>query len=263
MSRLNVQLGCFGNTKNIEQIAVAGYSEIEMQYSDIVDMGTSAFARFIKQLHDADLHTSVMDNPLPKQAVIASSDFDLAWCRKYIRLGAERAAELGVKFCNFGNGKARSFDPTQLHERAKVLEVLAICCEENRQYGIDVLLEPLSDLITNFVFSTEEALAVGKELGVSNLKTFVDLRWYWQRNHSYDNLLKNGAYIQHVHIDNPLSPFPVRLIPRRSDPFDYEAFFAALKQIDYSGIIACEANTFDSFEKEIGEAFKFLEELVA
>jgi sugar phosphate isomerase/epimerase len=64
-------------------------------------------------------------------------------------------------------------------------------------------------------------------------------------------------YIKHVHLDNPLSEFPKRVVPRRDDGFDYGPFLEALKGISYKGIISVEASAFEDYAAEIKGCIDF------
>ena len=102
-----------------------------------------------------------------------------------------------------------------------------------------------------------EAIALADELGVRNLKPFIDLRWFVDEKRPYDEIIKYADQIHHIHIDNPVTPFPQRPIPRLTDNFNYTPFMEKLKEICYKGIISCEANTFTDFEKDLADLMAF------
>lgn len=253
---MKMRLSFFGFVKDIDAISRAGYDCIEMHYREIVPMSEGKFRDAKKALRASPLTAEVFNNPLPLDKQIISPDFSLEAYREHLRIGAERAAELGGRFCNFGNGKTRSLpenaSPRELAAaRSKICDAIAMCCEIHAHYNITVLLEPLSPVVSNFILSIPEAIALGKELGINNLKTFVDLRWFNDEKRSYGEFIEYADQIQHVHIDNPVPAFPKRPIPRLTDDFDYAPLFAALKAICYKGIISCEANYFEDFEADL------------
>lgn len=259
---MKMRLSFFGFAKDIDAIAKAGYDCIEMHYREIVPMSEGEFRDAKKKLRASPLTAEVFNNPLPLDRQIIAADFSLNEYREHLKIGAERAAELGGRFCNFGNGKTRSL-PQQASPaetaaaRAKICDAIALCCEINAAHNITVLLEPLSPVVSNFILNIPEALALAKELGVHNLKTFVDLRWFVDEKRSYEELVAYADQIPHIHIDNPVTPFPKRPIPRLTDDFDYNPFIAALKKICYKGIISCEANSFEDFERDLASLMAF------
>ncbi|MCL1809417.1 MAG: sugar phosphate isomerase/epimerase [Clostridiales bacterium] len=259
---MKMRLSSFGFAKDIDAIANAGFDCIEMHYREIVPMTDEEFNDLKRKLAGSPLTAEVVNNPLPLDKQIISPDFSIEEYRSHLELGAARAAELGARFCNFGNGKTRSLpvDASKSETdaaREKVCEAIKLICEVNAKHNITVIIEPLSPVVSNFILSIPEAIALAEMLSVDNLKTFIDLRWFVDEKRPYDEIIKYADQIQHIHIDNPIVPFPTRPIPRLTDDFDYAPFMEALKKICYKGIISCEANTFDDFEKDLSDLMKF------
>jgi len=259
---MKMRLSCFGFAKDIDAIAKAGFDCIEMHYREIIPMSDAEFGELQRKLNDSPLTVEVINNPLPLDKQIISPEFSLDDYRGHIELGAQRAAELGARFCNFGNGKTRSLpldaSPEAIRTaRAKICEAIKYICDVNAKHNITVILEPLSPVVSNFILSISEAIVLASELGVKNMKPFVDLRWFVDEKRPYDEIVKYADHIQHIHIDNPTTVFPERPIPRLSDNFDYAPFINALKEICYKGIISCEANTFKDFEKDLADLMVF------
>jgi len=259
---MKMRLSSFGFVKDIDAIAKAGFDCIEMHYKEIIPMDQGEFRTSSKKLKDSPLTAEVFNNPLPLDKQIISPEFKLADYRDHLIKGAERAAEMGARFCNFGNGRTRSLpkegSTTELKTaRSKIVECIAMICEINAEYNITVLLEPLSPVVSNFILNIPEAIALEKELGVYNLKPFIDLRWFVDEKRSYEEIITYADQIAHIHIDNPLPAFPTRYIPRISDDFDYAPLFNALKKICYKGIISCEASVFEDFERDLKDLMVF------
>jgi sugar phosphate isomerase/epimerase len=259
---MKMRLSFFGFAKDIDAIANAGFDCIEMHYREIVPMSDKEFDELKAKIASSPLTVEVVNNPLPLDKQIMSSDFSIKDYHEHLEIGAQRAAELGARFCNFGNGKTRSINKDALPDeiqgtRKKVCEAIKVICDINAKYNITVLLEPLSPVVSNFILSVPEAIALAEELQIKNLKTFVDLRWFVDEKRPYDEIVKYADHIQHIHIDNPIKPFPERLIPRLNDGFDYIPFINKLKEICYKGIISCEANTFTDFEKDLADFIAF------
>ena len=122
---------------------------------------------------------------------------------------------------------------------------------------ITVLIEQLAPRVSNVVQSIPEALKYIDEIGKPNVDTFLDYRLFVDRQHPYSMIVEFANHIRHVHIDNPLTPFPQRVIPRVDDGNDYSPFFDALQNIDYQGIISVEANTFTDFTQDLRDGISF------
>ena len=259
---MKMRLSFFGFSKDIDAIAKAGFDCIEMHYREIVPMSDAEFNDLKHKLADSPLTAEVVNNPLPLDKQIISPDFSIGDYRTHLETGARRAAELGARYCNFGNGKTRSLPANAsaaqtAAARKKICEAIKLVCDINAAYNITVILEPLSPVVSNFILSVSEAIALADELGLKNMKPFIDLRWFVDEKRPYSEIEKYADQIQHIHIDNPVLPFPERRIPRLSDNFDYAPFIETLKRICYKGIISCEANTFDDFEKDLNDFMAF------
>lgn len=259
---MKMRLSSFGFVKDIDTIARNGFDTIEMHYKEIIPMDEGDFRTACKKIKDSPITAEVFNNPLPLDKQIIDTEFKLKDYRDHLKKGADRAAEMGARFCNFGNGRTRSLpkdaNETELaSSRSKILECIAMLCEINAECNITVLLEPLSPVVSNFILNIPEAIALAKELGVNNLKPFIDLRWFVDEKRPYDEIITYADQIQHIHIDNPLPAFPTRYIPRITDEFDYSQLFNALKAISYKGIISCEANTFVDFESDLKDLMSF------
>lgn len=259
---MKMKLGSFGKIKDIDTIADAGFDCIELDYREIVPMSKSEFRSAHKKLADSPLTAECWIGPLPREPKIISPEFSMISCKEFLEIGAERAAEMGARYCCFGNAYTRRL-PEDVEQsdfergRAKILEVIAMCCEVSARYNITVLLEPLAPEVSNFVYTVPEALSIAREIQTSNLKTFIDLRWFAAMQRPYGEIVEYADQIKHVHIDNPESIMPARVVPRITDQFDYKPLFNKLKEIGYKGAISCEANTFNDFRKDLDELMDF------
>ncbi len=256
---MNPRLSFFGFSKDIDAIAAAGYDCIEMHMHEIMKMGDVEFQAVCQKLKDSPLVCDVLDNPVPLDAVVASETFDLDFYRDFLKIGAERAAQLGVKYYVFGNGRTRSLPVEGDIEAAKEknLVFMRMLADIAGEKGITVLIEPLGPTVSNVIQSIPEAIDYAKTVGKPNIGTFLDYRWFVDRNHPFEMIEEYGQHIKHVHIDNPDFPFPKRLVPRVNDGHDYSAFFRALNKIDYQGILSIEANTFVDYPQDLKDGIEF------
>jgi sugar phosphate isomerase/epimerase len=259
--RMGPKLSFFGFSKDIDAIAGAGYDCIEMHMHEIIGMNDEDFAALKQKLSDpqGSIECEVLDNPVPLDKVVAEESFDLDYYRGFLEKGAERAAQLGVNYYIFGNGKTRSLPEEGDVQAAKDknLVFIRMLADIAGDKGITVLIEPLGPRVSNVVQSIPEAVNYIEEIGKPNLGTFLDYRWFVDRQHPFSMIEDFGKHIRHVHIDNPTTPFPHRVIPRVDDGHDYTPLFDALKKIDYQGIISIEANTFEDFEQDLRDGIQF------
>jgi len=256
---MNPKLGMFGSSKDIAAISAAGYDCIEMQVNEIVNLSEQGFEETCLRLQNTSLDCDVLDNPVPLDKVVADENFSLDFYEEYLKIGAERASRLGVKYYIFGNGKTRSLPLNGDIEKAqqKNLNFMRMLADIAAKHGISVLIEPLAPRVSNVIQSIPEALAYIKIVDRPNIGTFLDYRWFLAMNYPVLDIEKYGKYIKHVHIDNPTTEFPKRLVPRIDDGYDYSGLFQALDAINYHGIISIEANTFINFEQDLKDGISF------
>jgi len=259
---MNPRLGMFGSTNDIEAVSAAGFDCIELQVNEIVKLDKAQFRDVLDRLQKSPIVCGVLDNPVPLDKVVADDDFDLDYYQGYIQKGAERAEQMGVKYYIFGNGRTRSLPASGDVEKAKQknLQFMRMLADITSVHGIRVLLEPLAPRVSNVIQSLAQALDYAKEVGKSNIGTFLDYRWFLAMNHPLEDIRQYGRYISHVHIDNPTTEFPLRLVPKLNDGHDYSSFFKVLEEIDFEGIISIEANTFTDYQQDLHDCLALFSE---
>lgn len=243
----------FGFTAEADKIAAAGYDAIELHIKEIMSFDNGEFQRAKKLVRDSGLASEVFDNPLPLDVVIADDDFDFAYYTEYLKKAVSRTAEMGARYFVYGNGRTRSLPEGERRAKGeeKNQQLLFTLCRLAAEENITIMLEPLHSSICNSVLSIPEAYAYAQKLGCPNLKTLLDFRWFVAGGHSYSLIEEYADFIKHVHVDNPLYPFPERRVPMPGDGFDYGPLFQTLKKICYKGMISYEANTFQDFEADL------------
>lgn len=251
----------FGFIKEADRIAAAGYDAIELHIKEIMSFDEAQYQEACCKIKDSGLASEVFDNPLPLDVVIADDGFDFGYYTEYLKKAVKRTAKMGARYFVFGNGKTRSLPDGEKRDEAakKNEELLVTLCDIARQENITIMVEPLDTAVSNSILSIPEAYAYAKKLGCSNLKTLLDFRWFIEGGHDYGVIAEYADFIKHVHVDNPLKPFPERRVPMKDDGFDYSKLFEMLKEISYKGIISYEANTFDDFDSDLRKGLELME----
>jgi sugar phosphate isomerase/epimerase len=239
----------FGFIKDIDDIAAAGYDCVELHIKELMSFDEAEYTSAKKKLRDSILTAEVFDNPLPLDVVIDDEGFDEAYYTEHLKKVMDRAAGMGARFIVYGNGKTRSLKTNG--DSAKNDRMIAVICDLAAQANITVLLEPLASSICNRFLGIPEIFEYADKTGIPNLKTLIDYRWFLAGGHAFSLLAKYADFIQHVHIDNPLSPFPKRIVPDIKDDHDYSPLFDALRKSCYKGIISIEANTTSDFKGDL------------
>lgn len=250
---MKMRTSYFGFAKDIGAIDAGGYDCIEMHIKEVMAFNDAEFQAAKKSLRASGLTAEVFDNPLPLDKVVADADFDWDYYVDYLKKCVERTAAMGARYYVYGNGKTRASKPgpNEAVEIKKNEDMLATLCELAAQANITILLEPLAKVLTSRWLGIPEVFEYAKKTGIPNLKTLIDYRWFLAENHAISILEEYADFVQHVHIDNPLSPFPTRIVPAVDDGHDYSPLFNTLKKICYKGIISIEANTTTDFPADL------------
>jgi len=256
-----MRLSCFGFTKDLDDIAAAGYDCAELHVREIMGFDDAQYRTALARLRSCGIPAEVFDNPIPLDSRISDPSFDLAYYRDFLRKAADRTAGMGARYFVFGNGKARSLPVEGDIEgaAAKFDEFFTMLLDITAEHNITVLIEPLGKKLSNIVNNLPEAVEFIRKYGRPNLKTFVDYRYMVELGRPLDEIAKYEPFIKHVHLDNPTTIFPERVFPRVDDGFDYSPFLDALKNMAYKEIISIEASVFKDFRSEIQEGLRFFE----
>jgi sugar phosphate isomerase/epimerase len=256
---MKMRLSCFGFIRDLDDIAAAGYDCVELHVKEIAAFDEASFAGALRKLRDCGIPAEVFDNPIPLDSRVSDPSFDLGYYRGFLEKVTDRCAAMGARYFVFGNGKARSLpvEGDVAGAAAKFDEFFAMLLDISAARNITVLIEPLGKKLSNIVNSLPEAVQFIRKFGKPNLKTFVDYRYMVELGRPLSEIEEYEAWIKHVHLDNPLSEFPRRVVPRLDDGFDYAPFLDALKRIAYEGILSVEASVFEDFPREIRECVGF------
>lgn len=258
---VRMKLSCFGFTKDVDDIAAAGYDCAELHVREIMAFDDTDFKKALTKLKSCGIPAHVFDNPIPLDSRISDPSFDLNYYKDFLGKAADRTAEMGGTYFVFGNGKARSLptdgDIAVAAASSKFDDFFNMLLEIAAARGITVLIEPLGKKLSNIVNTIPEAVAFIEKFDKPNLKTFIDYRYMVELDRPLDEIKKYQTYIKHVHLDNPLTIFPERVVPRIDDGFDYKPFLDALIKVSYMGIISIEASVFKDYAAEIKAGIDF------
>lgn len=257
-----MRLGIFGTLSDVKEAKEAGYDCIEAQCTDFTDCSDSEFEEMKKQAEANGVSIENVANPLPLHLVFSDPNFDLSYWKKYLDKQAYRAHQLNVRFCCLGSSRCRKIPSEGNIEQAKqqIYDTIAAVCDAYGKYDMHVLLEPVGSELTNFAVTIPETVEFIRGLGKKNLRTMVDMRWYLAEHDSYEELITYADDIKHIHIDNPLLPFPERAVPTCKDGFDYNAFFDVLWKIGYNGVLSIETNTYTTLKEAMRSGIQFFED---
>lgn len=128
-----------------------------------------------------------------------------------------------------------------LKKENRFIDFMRMFAEIAGNYDVEVILEPLGPMYSNYINSLPEAVRIIREVGVPNLFTMADLRHLVWAKEPLTDIVSYSDYIHHIHMDYPIS-YPARPFPNANDDFDYTEFLDVLKESGYQGTLTIEAD---------------------
>lgn len=157
--------------------------------------------------------------------------------RSSVATGLDYAQAAGSRYVHVMSGVIS--DPAQREEAwTTYLDNLRFACTEAAQREMTLLIEPIgvATLADYFIDHPDKALRALEEIEATNLKLLFDA--FHATNAGVDAhafMRRNADKIAHVHI----ADYPGRHEPG-TGTFDFQRFFAVLRDVDYQGCVGLE-----------------------
>lgn len=120
--------------------------------------------------------------------------------------------------------------------------------------NVNLLIEPICRLYTNFIITTEDGLSFIKELEQPNIQLMLDIDHMTNENEDIsESIKKASSYLKHVHIcDKDHKPLG-------EGNYDFDIFLNALKEINYKGFITVETFVSNNYLKDIKNSYNIIQ----
>ncbi len=194
----------------------------------------------------------------------ASFEEPLAYAEKACR----RADEVGVKTIVFGSGGARnvpgdfcSKERPKLQEgRDQFRDFCVQLAARIADCKVTVVIEPLCPNESNIINYVWQGLKVVEEVNSPRIQQLADIYHMIMGLEDAESILKAGARLKHCHI----AERKTRTAPGlKGDGSEFVPYFAALKQIGYTGGVSCECGWGDKkdFATNLANALALMKKL--
>ncbi len=141
--------------------------------------------------------------------------------------------------------------------RKRSLDGLAEVCDYAAPKNVLVALEPVNSLAMNFINTTQEGVAVARELGRPNLKLMID------SNHMFiddkdplRSIVDAREFASYVHLTDSNRKYPGNC------KIDFKAFINALRGIGYDGYMSVEVFQWPDQDTALVESFRHIKPLM-
>jgi sugar phosphate isomerase/epimerase len=175
---------------------------------------------------------------------------------RYMKTALQRAEQVGIRVIVFGSGAARACPPE--YDRAAAVQQigdhLARWSEWARDYGVQLVLEPLRFAETNTLNTVAEAGALVTRIAGSGAMLLVDSYHMACNGELPESILPWAALLAHVHV----AQWHDRAAPQPQGE-DFRPSFTVLHQAGYDRRISIECHWRD-LPAEVGPAIATLRE---
>ncbi len=244
-----MKFGVCTKPENLQAVIDAGYDYIELALRNIAECTDEEFKELKARLDASPVKAESTNVFFSLDIPLVGPQVDLQQIREYLQRAFPRAAALGIKVCVMGNGGARNvpdgFDRATAEQQ--LAEILRLCGESAKQYGITVALEPLRVKETNLINTVAEGIALCRKVDHPNVKVQADFYHVLSSGETLEAIENAGAQLAHVHL----------AVTDRKMPVNEEGialcqkWAAALRACNYDGRISLEGKFGDDFAETI------------
>jgi len=173
----------------------------------------------------------------------------------YVDTVMNRCRIAGVKVVVLGSGEARKVPPgfDSVLARKQFVDVVGKMALLAEKQGIIIAMENLNRSETNFGNSVLDVLAIAKEINRPGFKVTADIYHMLREDESAKSIKAAGSWLVHCHIAEEME----RAYPGKNAE-DFYAYFAALRDIGFTGKIMMESGWKD-LATEAPVAMKYLQ----
>lgn len=225
----------------LEKLKGYGYDYVELQLCNIFNMTDEEVEDFRKECDRTGMYVEAVNFFFPYGGgYLVKPGIDFGEIEKYLHVALSKAQRLGTKVAVIGSGGARTIPDDVKWEdgEAQFAKVLAFSGEIAKQYGIEVVIEPLFTGNSNFIHTVAEGIDICKKANHPNVFVLADFFHVFMSGESLETIENCGDMLRHVHIARANADRQMPIFPE-DKPY-CEAWAKALKKNGYNGRISLE-----------------------
>lgn len=233
--------------EKIRKLSEFEYDYAELPLAEMMALDAAALRKIRADLAAVELRCEACNNFFPRTMRLTGEDADPAGALEYAKRALQLAAGLGVETVVFGSGGAKNVPDGFPMEKGyeQVVALLRAVAPAARDNGITIAIEPLRKAECNLINTYAQGAELAKDVGEQPVRCLVDFYHLTEEQEPVDDIVRDAAYLHHVHLANPKG----RVYPAQIGEAEYLPFIGALRSAGYSGRISCEAYA-ESFERE-------------
>ena len=254
-----MKIGICATAQQIIQLKEGTADYAELNLSQLYSMTDQQRQETQCMLSAAGINAEASNCFFPSGMKLCGTGYHKATVMEYCKKALYYGAQLGIHTFVFGSGKARNIEPDEsVHDCIKQIEeVICFAAEIAKEFDSIIVLEPLNKKETNVINTVAQGAAWCHKLHHPNIMLLADLYHVATEHEPFDNIVKNGDLLRHVHIARPEG----RLFPEKNDGFDYLTVRKTLDAAGYDLRISIEGASPGEFVQSAEESLLFLKSI--
>ncbi len=242
---------------NLPVLERLGYDYIELEVVANMALPQAELDNYRRQLAGSRIKCEAFNVLFPGTMTLLDGSIRDGELKDYFRRAMAFVGSFGAKTVVFGSGKCRRCPDTVPFGQAyrKIIDIYRMAGDAAKEYGILVVIEPLSRSETNMICTMLEGAMLEADVDHPNVGLLSDY-FHVIANHDRIKDLEAIKKLGHIHIASGNG----RRYPMSEEGESYEAFFRSLKAIGYDGRISIEGKT-ENIEEDGARALKLLRKL--
>lgn len=251
-----MRFGCCTNTlargddsaglNQLDAVASAGFDYIELPLAQMMALPARVREGIPVRVADTGIRCECCNNFFPAEVRLTGADADGDTIRRYLDDAVAWAQRLGVSVIVFGSSGAKnvpeSFSRTRAYEQ--IVEAGRMIGESLAHTDIVAAVEPINRVESNIIHTVAEGDRLVADIGCAHVRLLADAYHVTHNGEPLAPLYDAAERIVHAHVSSIVE----RRFPRRGDPDDYRAFFAALVSAGYDGRVSVEGYSDDPLQ---------------
>ena len=236
-----MKIGFCAKPDQIEAVAAAGFDYIELPVNYIAGLTKEDFSACLEAVRASAIPAPSFNLLFPKTLLLFAPETTDEQIREYLHGALSRVQRLGGRIAVFGSGKSRNRPEGMNYDAAfrRLAQVTRLTGEIADAYDVTIVIEPLNRNETNMINSLGEGAYLTAAANHPRVKLLADYYHVALENQPVSDIERVSG-IAHAHI----ATLAGRRVPVEPDA-GYVEMFAAMKRMDYKGLISVEGKTDD------------------
>lgn len=254
-----MRYGICTGLENLEVLEELGYDYLEASVTAVLNLPEKVRKEYEEKLKNSKVKCEAFNILFPKTMELLGPRADQRQLTDYLHKAFAAVSALGGKVVVFGSGKCRTC-PKGYDYRQAYRELADVCRttgEVALNYGVQVVIEPLSRSETNFICTLAEGAMLQADTDHKNVSLLADYYHVMANHDSIESVETIGGF-GHIHI----AAAKGRKYPLSLEGEQYQEFMSGLKASGYDGRISIEGKT-ENLKKDGAAALWLLKQLEA